>query len=93
MLVMRGARHMGKAFAPAVSGRLHSHQPRILAILHVTDEDAVFDQDGAIGRSTFVIDRKRAAPLQHCAVIDDGDAFGRQRADPQARRKPTSSSD
>src|SRR6266566_4359435 len=41
-------RHMGKALAPAVPGRLHAHQPRILAILHITNENTVFDQEGAI---------------------------------------------
>src|SRR6266568_588486 len=69
-------RHMGKALAPAVSGRLHAHQPRILAILHIADEYAVFDQHGAITWRAFVIDRQRAAALRNGAVVDHGDAFG-----------------
>ncbi len=68
---------MGEAFAPAVAGRLHAHQPGILAILHIADQDAVLDQHGAVGRRAFVVDRQRAAALRHGAVIDHGDALGR----------------
>ena len=35
---------------------LHVHQPRVLAILHVADENAVLDQHGAAGRRAFVVD-------------------------------------
>ena len=64
------------AFAPAVAGRRHAHEPRILAVLHVADEDAVLDQHGAAGGGAFVVDRERAAALRHGAVVDHGDALG-----------------
>ena len=69
-------RHVGEAFAPAVAGRLHAHQPRVLPVLHVAVEDAVLDQHGAIGRRAFVVDGERAAASRNGAVVDDGDALG-----------------
>src|SRR5580704_14572130 len=68
-------RHVAETFATAVSGGLHAHQAGILAILHVTDQSAVLDQHGAIGRRAFVVDRQRAATQRHGAVIDDRYAF------------------
>ena len=68
---------MGIALAAAVAGRLHVHQPRVLAVLHVADQDAVLDQHGAVGRRALVVDRERTAPRGHGAVIDHGDALGR----------------
>ena len=68
---------MGIALAAAVAGRLHVHQPGVLAVLHVADQDAVLDQHGAVGRRALVVDRQRAAPRRHGAVIDHGDALGR----------------
>ena len=70
-------RHVGVALAPAVAGRLHAHQPRVLAVLHVADQDAVLDQHGAVGRRAFVVDRERAAAALDRAVVDHGDALGR----------------
>ena len=67
---------MGVALAAAVAGRLHVHQPGVLAVLHVADEDAVLDQHGAVGRRALVVDRQRAAPRGDRAVIDHGDALG-----------------
>jgi hypothetical protein len=67
---------MGVAFAPAIAGRLHAHEPRILPVLHVANENAVLDQQGAVGRRAFVIDGQRATALLHSAVVDHGDAFG-----------------
>ena len=63
-------------FAPAVAGRRHAHQPRVLAVLHVADELAVLDQHVAVGRRALVVDGERAAPLGDGAVIDHGDALG-----------------
>src|SRR5580704_2243915 len=73
------ARHgyVREAFATAVAGRLHAHQPGVLPVLHITDEYAVLDQHGAICRRAFVVDRQRAAAQRHGPVVDDGDAFGR----------------
>ena len=67
---------MGIALAAAVAGRLHVHQPGVLAVLHVADQDAVLDQHGAVGRRALVVDRQRAAPRGHGAVVDHGDALG-----------------
>ena len=52
-----------KTCAAAVAGRLHAHQPGILPVLHVADQNAVLDQHGAVGRRAFVVDGQRAAPL------------------------------
>src|ERR1700734_296286 len=68
-------RHVGETFAPAVAGRLHAHQARVLAVLHVADQSAVLDQHGAIGRRALVVNRQRAAAQRHGAVIDDRYAF------------------
>ncbi len=68
---------MGVALAPAVAGRRHAHQPRVLAVLHVAGEDAVLDQHGAAGRRAFVVDRERAAALRQRAVVHHGDALRR----------------
>ena len=70
-------RHVGIALAAAVAGGLHVHQPRVLAVLHVADQNAVLDQHGAVGRRALVVDGKRATPRGHGAVVDDGDALGR----------------
>ena len=58
------ARHrdMGIALAATVAGGLHVHQSRILAVLHVADQNAVLDQHRAVGGSAFIVDRQRAAP-------------------------------
>src|SRR5216684_6609964 len=69
-------RHVGVALAAAVAGRPHVHQPRILPILHVADEDSVLDQDRAVGRRALIIDGKRATPPGHGPVVDDGDTLG-----------------
>ena len=55
----------------------HVHQPRVLAVLHVADQDAVLDQHGAVGRRALVVDRERAAAALDGAVVDHGDALGR----------------
>src|SRR5262249_51697664 len=36
-------RHVGIALTAAVAGRLHSHESRVLSVLHVSDESAVLD--------------------------------------------------
>ena len=43
-------------FAPAIAGWRHAHQPCILPVLHIAHENAVFDQDSAIGRRTLIVD-------------------------------------
>ena len=60
------------------------HEARVLAVLHVADQDAVLDQHGAIGGRAFVVDRERAAPLRDGAVVDHGDALGRDPLSHQA---------
>ena len=66
---------MRVAFAPAVAGRLHIHQPCVLPVLHVADEDAVLDQHRTMGWRTFIVDRQRAAARRNRAVVDDGDSL------------------
>ena len=70
------ARHrdVGIGLAAAVAGRLHAHQPGVLPVLHVADEDAVLDQRGDAGRRALVVDGERAAAVGNRAVVDDGDA-------------------
>src|ERR1700694_3152866 len=80
-------RHVSVTLAPAVAGRSHVHQPRILPVLHVADQDTVLDQDRAVGRRALVIDGKRATPPRHGPVIDDGDALGGDALAPQPRAR------
>ena len=76
---------MGIALPAAIAGRLHTHQARIQAVLHVSFEDTVFDKDRFRGRRALVIDGERSAPRGDGPVIDDGHA-GRGHAftDPSA---------
>ena len=57
------ARHdgMGETFAPTIACGLNAHKPRILAILHIANEDSVFNQCCALGGRAFIINRKAAA--------------------------------
>src|SRR6266542_3568448 len=48
---------MGIALSAAIASGFHAHETCILAVLHVANEDAVFDQHCAAGRGAFVIDR------------------------------------
>ena len=67
---------MGIALAPPVAGGGDAHQPRVLAVLHEADQNAVLDQGGFLARRALVIDGDRAAPVRDCAVIQHGHAFG-----------------
>src|SRR5207248_314465 len=51
------ARHgnMSVALTPAISGRPHLHQTRVLAVLHVAHENSVLDQQGAAGGSALIV--------------------------------------
>ena len=66
---------MGIALSATIAGGPHAHQARILAVLHVADQDPVLDQHRATGRRALVVNRKRSAPLRKSAVVDYGDAF------------------
>ena len=68
---------MGEGLAAAVAGERHAHQARVHHVLHVAGEDAVLDQHGALGRVALVVDRQRAAAIGQRAVVDHGDALGR----------------
>ena len=61
---------MGEAFAAAVAGRLHAHQPGIEAILQIALEDAILDQHGAAGRRAFIVDAERSAAILDRAFVD-----------------------
>ncbi len=67
---------MSIGFAASIAGSFHAHQAGVLAILHIIDEFAVFDQHGAIGRGAFVINGQRTPALGNRAVIDDRDTLG-----------------
>ena len=60
------ARHgdVREAFAPAVAGQRHAHEPRVEAVLQIAAQDAVLDQHGAAGRRAFVVDVERAAAIR-----------------------------
>ena len=70
-------RQVRERFAAAVAGRRDAHQTGIQPVLHVALEDAVVDQHGAPRRIALVVDVERAAPPVDRAVVDDGDALGR----------------
>jgi hypothetical protein len=67
-------RRMGEAFAAAVAGRLHSHQPRVEPVLQIALQYAVLDQHGAAGRGALVVDGQRPAAPQNRAFVDYRDA-------------------
>src|SRR5215211_5877110 len=69
-------RNMRMALAPSIAGRAHVHEPGILPVLHVTDQNAVLDQHGAVRRGAFVVDRQRPAPLRDGAVVHHRHAGG-----------------
>jgi hypothetical protein len=77
VLVMRGSGRMGEGFAPPVAGRRNAHQAGIQAVLHVALEDAVLDQHIALRRIAFIVDIERTAPVGNGAVVNHGDALGR----------------
>src|SRR5262249_47573700 len=68
---------MSIALPATIACGLHAHQARVVAILHVADEDAVLDQHGATGRGALVVDRERAASLRDGTVVDNGDTLRR----------------
>src|SRR5580704_11197425 len=49
-------RYVPITLAPAVAGRAHVHQSRVLPNLHIADHDAVLDQDRAVGRRALIGD-------------------------------------
>ena len=82
------ARHrdMGETFAAAIAGRGDAHQAGVLAILHVADKNAVFDEGVFGGGRAFVIKADRAATVWHGAVIQHGDTGGGDALTHQARK-------
>ena len=66
-------RRVGEAFAAAVAGRLHAHQPGVQPVLQIALQDAVLDQHGAAGRRAFVVDGQRAAAVGDRAFVDHRD--------------------
>ena len=77
---------MGEAFAAAIAGRLHPHQPGVEPVLEIALEDAILDQHGAPGRGTLVVDRQAPAAARDRALVDHGDA-GRGHALTNAARE------
>jgi hypothetical protein len=68
---------IGITLPAAVAGRLHAHQSGILPVLHVADQLAVLDQHVVGRRRALVVDGDRAAAVVDRAVIDHGNALGR----------------
>jgi hypothetical protein len=54
----------------------HAHQAGAHPVVHVADQDAVLDQDGAFGGRALVVDGQRAATAGERAVVEHGDALG-----------------
>ena len=63
-------------FAPPIAGGVNAHQPRILPVLHITFQDAIFDQYIPAAWRAFIINSNRAATIGNRAIINDGNAFG-----------------
>jgi hypothetical protein len=61
---------LGEAFATAVAGRLHAHQPGVEPVLEIAFEDAILDQHVARRRRAFIVDGQRSAALVHGAIVD-----------------------
>ncbi len=65
---------MGVGLPAAITCRLHAHQTRILAVLHVALQDTVLDQYSSAGRRAFVVHSQRAPTIGNRAVVNDGHA-------------------
>ncbi len=77
---------MGETFAAPVAGGFDAHQARILPVLHIADQHAVFDQRVLGAGGAFVIDGDRTAPVGNRAVVKHGHAFGCDLLAHQARK-------
>ena len=64
---------MGKTLATSVSCGFNAHQSRILAILHIADQNAVFDKCVFARWGAFIINIDRSAPLGECAIVQNSD--------------------
>ncbi len=64
---------MGIGLTPPVAGGFHTRKARIQPVLHEALQDAIFDQDRALGRGAFIINRKRPAAIMDRAVINNRD--------------------
>ena len=86
---VRHSRHrdMGMALPSAVSRRRDPHKPRVLPVLHETDEDSVLDEYVPARRRAFIVDRKRSASIGKGAVIQNRDAPGRHALPQQLRER------
>ena len=63
---------MRKRLSAAVAGRRHAHETRIELVLHVTFQDALFDEDVVLSWRAFVVYGKRATAVLDRAIVDDG---------------------
>ena len=68
---------MRVGLAAAVARGLHAHQARGLTVLHVAHEDPVLDQHVAARGRALVVHGDGAAPVRDGAVVEHGDALGR----------------
>ena len=61
---------MGIGLPSPVAGGFHSHQMRIVFVLHVTREDASIDEDRTFRGCAFIIDVQRTTPICDGAVVN-----------------------
>ena len=62
------------AFAAAIAGWGNAHEARIHPVLQIADQNAVLDQNGALGRCAFIINGQRTAAIGQSTIINNGDA-------------------
>ena len=70
-------RRMLMRLTTPVAGRLDTHEPCVLAVLHIAAKDPVLDQHIAARLGSLIVDRDRPTTVLHRAVIDNRDALGR----------------
>ncbi len=68
--------HMRVALAAAIARGRAAHQPGVEHVLHITNQNAVFDQYIALCRVALVVHVERTAPVGQGAVVEHGHALG-----------------
>ncbi|CDI07656.1 conserved protein of unknown function [Agrobacterium pusense] len=67
-------RNIGITLTATVAGGRRTHQPGVLAVLHVAHQPAVLDQHVVTGRGAFIVHGQRAAAAVDSAVVHHGHA-------------------
>ena len=71
-----GDRQVRIRLPPRIAGARGTHQPGIVLVLHVADQDPVFNECGALPGRALVVDVERAASIGKRCVVDHGAQFG-----------------